>query len=199
MAEDALFRRIATAIIVALFASSLYYRDRADRKGGRVARDDEPSWLRVGLTISGVMGFGGLVLFLAWPPALGWTLVPVPLTMRWLGAFVAASSVASTWWIFHTLGLNITRTSKTRDGATLVTTGPYRFVRHPFYANLAIALSALSLATRSWWVVAWVVPAVILLGIRTRREEANLEARFGDAWRAYAARTGRFVPRLSMK
>ena len=197
MAEDVLFRRIAAAVVIALFAISIYYRHRADKAGGRLTRDDEPMPIRLGLGISGLMGFGGLLLYFLWPPALEWTLLPTPAGLRWGGATVAALSVLSTWWVFRTLGLNVTRTSKTRDNATLVTTGPYRFVRHPFYVNVALAFGALSLVTRSWWFVAWIVPALILLAVRTRREEANLEARFGDAWRAYAARTGRFIPRLA--
>ena len=62
--------------------------------------------------------------------------------------------------------------------------------------NLPIAFGSLSLVTQSWWFAAWIVPG-LLLAIRSRKEEANLEARFGDAWRAYAVRTGRFVPRLA--
>ena len=197
MAEDVLFRRIAAAVVVSLFAISIYYRHRADKVGGRVSRDDEPTPIRLGLGISGLMGFGGLLLYFFWPPALEWTLLPIPAELRWAGAMFAALSVLSTWWVFRTLGLNVTRTSKTRDNATLVTTGPYRFVRHPFYVNVALAFGTLSLVTRSWWFIAWIVPALILLAVRTRREEANLEARFGDAWRSYAARTGRFVPRLA--
>lgn len=197
MVEDVLFRRIAAAVIVSLFAVSIYYRDRADKAGGRVARDDEPTPLRLALSVSGLMGFGGLLLYFIWPPALDWTLLPLPTQLRWMGVAIATLSVASTWWVFRTLGLNVTRTSKTRDNATLVTTGPYRFVRHPFYVNVALAFGSLSLVTRSWWFIAWIVLALALLAVRTRREEANLEARFGDAWRAYAARTGRFVPRLS--
>ncbi len=34
-----------------------------------------------------------------------------------------------------------------------------------------------------------------LIGIRTRTEEAKLEERFGEAYRAYKERTGAFVPR----
>lgn len=197
MVEDVLFRRIAAAVIVSLFAVSIYYRNRADKAGGRVARDDEPTPLRLALSVSGLMGFGGLLLYFIWPPALDWTLLPLPTQLRWMGVAIATLSVASTWWVFRTLGLNVTRTSKTRDNATLVTTGPYRFVRHPFYVNVALAFGSLSLVTRSWWFIAWIVLALALLAVRTRREEANLEARFGDAWRAYAARTGRFVPRLA--
>ena len=197
MPEDALFRRIAAAVVIALFAISIYYRHRADKAGGRVTRDDEPIAIRLGLGIAGLMGFGGLLLYFLWPPALEWTLLPIPAGARWGGATFAALSVLSTWWVFRTLGLNVTRTSKTRDNATLVTTGPYRFVRHPFYVNVALAFGALSLVTRSWWFIVWIGVALALLAVRTRREEANLEARFGDAWRAYAARTGRFIPRLA--
>lgn len=197
MAEDVLFRRIAGAVVLSLFAISIYYRHRADKAGGRVKRDDEPTSIRLGLGISALMGFGGLLLYFIWPPLLDWTLMPIPNPVRWTGAVIATVSVASTWWIFRTLGLNITRTSKTRDNATLVTTGPYRFVRHPFYVNVALAFWSLSLVTRSWWFAAWILPALMFLAIRTRKEEANLEARFGDAWREYVARTGRFVPRLS--
>jgi len=195
--EDALFRRIAAAVVASLFAVSIYYRSRADKAGGRVVRDDEPMPLRLALSFSGLMGFGGLLLYMAWPPALNWTLLPIPTFLRWAGVAIVTLSVASTWWVFRTLGLNVTRTSKPRDNATLVTSGPYRFVRHPFYVNVALAFGSLSLVTRSWWFIAWIVLALALLVVRTRREEANLEARFGDAWRAYAARTGRFVPRLA--
>jgi protein-S-isoprenylcysteine O-methyltransferase Ste14 len=197
MAEDVLFRRIAAAVVIALFAISIYYRNRADKAGGRVTRDDEPMPIRLGLSFSGLMGFGGLLLYFVWPAALAWTLLPIPDLLRWVGVVIATLSVASTWWVFRTLGLNVTRTSKTRDSATLVTTGPYRFVRHPFYVNVALAFGSLSLVTRSWWFIVWIGVALALLAVRTRREEANLEARFGDAWRAYAARTGRFVPRLA--
>jgi protein-S-isoprenylcysteine O-methyltransferase Ste14 len=197
MAEDVLFRRVAGAVVIALFAISIYYRNRADKAGGRVTRDDEPMPIRLGLSFSGLMGFGGLLLYFVWPAALAWTLLPIPDLLRWAGVVIATLSVASTWWVFRTLGLNVTRSSKTRDNATLVTTGPYRFVRHPFYVNVALAFGSLSLVTRSWWFIVWIGVALALLAVRTRREEANLEARFGDAWRAYAARTGRFVPRLA--
>jgi protein-S-isoprenylcysteine O-methyltransferase Ste14 len=196
MAEDSLFRGLAALTTVAMVAISVYHRHRADKVGGRVSRDEEPGPVRVGLSLSGLMGFGGLVLYLLWPGALAWTQVPVPLALRWVAFGVAAAAVVFTFWIFRTLGHNVTRTVRARDGATLVTTGPYRFVRHPLYVNGALAFAAISGMTRSWWFVAWVVPALVLLAIRTRQEETHLASRFADQWRAYAARTGRFLPRF---
>jgi protein-S-isoprenylcysteine O-methyltransferase Ste14 len=198
MPEDVLFRLLAIAVTASLFAVSIFYRNRADHAGGRMKRTDEPLPIRAGLSVSGLMGFGGLLLYFVWPDGLAWSMVTVPVWLRWTGVALATIGVAGAFWIFSTLGHNVSRTARTRDNATLVTTGPYRIVRHPLYVNAAIVFAALSMITRSWWFIAWIVPALLLLAVRTRQEEANLEARFGEAWRAYAARTGRFVPRIAL-
>lgn len=197
MSEDALFHRLAILIVTAMIGVSGYYRHRADRLGGQVARDLEPAPIRIGLSLCGLMGFGGLLAYLVWPPALAFTLVPVPVALRWAGVAIGALGAIGAWWVFRTLGANVTRTVRTRANATLVTTGPYRFIRHPLYTTAAIVFCALSLLTRSWWFAAWIVPAFLLLAIRTKQEEQHLEARFGDAWQAYASQTGRFLPKLT--
>ena len=73
--------------------------------------------------------------------------------------------------------------------------GPYRWIRHPY---TAVALAAVSngLVAANWFVFLTGSLAFALLVIRCRTEEANLIARFGDAYRAYAVETGRFLPRL---
>jgi protein-S-isoprenylcysteine O-methyltransferase Ste14 len=198
MSDDRLFRILAAVTVAAMIGTSIYYRHRADRKGGRVSRQEEPAWVRRGLSLSGLMGFAGLLAYFAFPSALEPTMVGVPSALRWVGVVLALASALVTVWIFRTLGTNVTRTVVAREGATLVTTGPYRYVRHPLYTNGALAFTALSLVTRSWWFAAFAAAGLLLLAIRTRQEDSNLEARFGDAWRRYAARTGRFFPRLVM-
>jgi protein-S-isoprenylcysteine O-methyltransferase Ste14 len=198
MADDTLFRALAAVAVVTMIGTSIYYRHRADREGGRVSRQEESSVVRIGLSLSGLLGFGGLLLYFIRPSLLQWTMVPLPAGLRWTGLALAFLSALGTVWIFRNLGTNVTRTVVARDGATLVTSGPYRFVRHPLYTNGALAFMALSLVTRSWWFAACVLAAFVLLVVRTRQEEANLEARFGEDWRRYAARTGRFLPRLVM-
>ncbi len=198
MPHDLLFRQIAIGITATILAISVYYRRRADKAGGTMRRDDEPAALRAGLGVSGLMGFGGLLVYFIRPSTLAWSMVDLPLWLRWAGVCLAGAGVAGALWIFRTLGHNVSRTARTREHASLVTTGPYRFIRHPLYVNAAMVFAALSLITRSWWFVAWIVPALLLLAVRTRQEEANLEAKFGHAWVAYAARTGRFLPRLAL-
>ena len=198
MAEDTFFRILAAAVVIVMIGTSIFYRHRADREGGRVSRQEEPTLVRLGLSFTGLMGFGGLLAYFAYPWVLEPTMVEVPTALRWLGLALALASALGTVWIFRTLGNNVTRTVVAREGATLVTTGPYRFVRHPLYTNGSLAFVALSLVTRSWWFAIFALAGLVLLSIRTRQEEAHLEQRFGDAWRRYAARTGRFLPRLVM-
>jgi protein-S-isoprenylcysteine O-methyltransferase Ste14 len=196
MSEDTLFRSVTAVLMAAMIGISISFRHRADRTGGRVGRHEEPAPVRMGLSLSGLLGFGGLLAYFFWPSLLAPTMVAVPVWVRWMGVALLAASTLATYWIFISLGTNVTRTVLTREDATLVTSGPYRFVRHPLYTNGALAFTALSLATTSWWFFASIALGMALLGVRTRQEEAHLEARFGQAWRAYANSTGRFFPRL---
>jgi protein-S-isoprenylcysteine O-methyltransferase Ste14 len=79
---------------------------------------------------------------------------------------------------------------------SLVTTGPYRFVRHPIYTaylflfagGLASLGSPLAVAVLLWSARRFYVP-------RMASEDKILESEFGDAWRNYAAKTpSRLLP-----
>ena len=79
---------------------------------------------------------------------------------------------------------------------TLATTGPYARLRHPQYAGFVLIMIGFLL---QWPTLATLVMFPILLVVYRRlaiREEREVEARFGESWRRYAARTPRFIPRL---
>ena len=103
------------------------------------------------------------------------------------------------FWTFHSLGKNLTDTVVTRRVHTLVTHGPYRWVRHPFYVVVFLWGLSVSLLTANWLLALISVVAVTMLGIRTRVEEAKLSERFGDEYRDYARRTGKFFPALGQR
>ncbi len=83
------------------------------------------------------------------------------------------------------------------DRDTLVTTGPYRLVRHPIYLGLALLVAGGALAFGSW-------PAlvIVLCGIvpsfawRARTEEKLLSRTLGERYADYRQRTKMFVPYL---
>ena len=77
----------------------------------------------------------------------------------------------------------------------LITTGPYRWIRHPIYASMFGMLLATGLA-KSWWplLVAGVVLFIIGTEIRVRAEEGLLAARFGQKHATYRATTRAYIP-----
>jgi protein-S-isoprenylcysteine O-methyltransferase Ste14 len=81
-----------------------------------------------------------------------------------------------------------------RPATTLITDGPFRFSRNPLYLSLALLYLGITL----WLGVLWpivLLPALIFLvqQLVILREEAYLEGRFGDAYRAYRARVRRWL------
>ena len=79
---------------------------------------------------------------------------------------------------------------------TLASTGPYAYIRHPQYlAFIAIMVGFLI----QWPTLVTLIMFAVLVVTYVRlahREEREVEAEFGDVWRAYAARTPRWIPRL---
>ena len=110
-----------------------------------------------------------------------------------LGVFVVPPLLN---WTFQSLGNNLSDTVVTRRVHTLVTRGPYHWVRHPFYDVGFLWMLALSLLTANWLMALLGTGVIALLVVRTRVEEQKLLERFGDEYRAYAGRTGKFLPRL---
>ncbi|MFN7922343.1 MAG: isoprenylcysteine carboxylmethyltransferase family protein [Bryobacteraceae bacterium] len=79
----------------------------------------------------------------------------------------------------------------------VVTAGPYRWIRHPFYVAYLLCWLA-GWAAVAWWPLG---ASVAVMGWLYRRsaiaEERALEAAHGEAYRAYVRRTGRFWPKAS--
>ncbi len=82
-------------------------------------------------------------------------------------------------------------------GVDLVTTGAYKYVRHPVYASLLSSFHfGLAVWLNNWIYVVW---AVLLHGVwhwNIRSEEELMVQAFGEQYTDYCKRTGRFFPRL---
>ena len=72
-------------------------------------------------------------------------------------------------------------------------------MRHPFYIVVFLWGLSLSLLAANWLLALLSVAAVMMLVARTAVEEAKLTERFGDEYREYARRTGRFFPLLGRR
>ena len=195
MNEDLFFRRAFLILLAAIAPFAMYYRARSVTKE-RLDRWQEGTLILFGLRLSGIPMFLGVVLWLINPQWMTWSSVPLPTWLRYAGLALTALWGALVVWTFHNLGPNLTDTVVTRRGHTLVTTGPYRFVRHPFYLAFGLAIVAGSLVAANWFLLfAGSLPFGFIVA-RTRIEEEKLIERFGDEYRRYMQRVGRFLPRL---
>lgn len=188
-------RLIVLVGLVVLMPIGAYHRLRA-HTGESLDRRQEGWLILVTLRPMALAFAVGLFAFLIRPSSMEWSALHLPGWARWsgIGFGIAATLLAA--WTFHTLGHNLTDTVVTRRAATLVTHGPYRWVRHPFYLTLALALVASVLVTGSGYLAATGIAVLLAIVARTRVEEQNLVARFGRDYEDYMACTGRFLPRI---
>ena len=123
-------------------------------------------------------------------PLLGYRIPATPVLLTADVLMIAGVGLA-VWGVRH-LDRSFSVVPQAR---AVVTTGPYRFVRHPLYAGELLAAVGLVLLVGSLaGVVMWVVLALLQL-FRARQEEAVLAAHLAG-YPAYANRTGQFFPRL---
>jgi protein-S-isoprenylcysteine O-methyltransferase Ste14 len=114
--------------------------------------------------------------------------------IRWMGVVLYAGGGALRIWPVFVLGRRFSGLVAIQPEHKLVTSGPYRYLRHPSYLGLLVYVLGWGLAFRSW---AGVVLAGLLLPpllARIAAEERLLQSQFGAEYDAYRARTSRMIP-----
>ena len=195
--NENIFRILAALVLFTAMGISAYFRSKADRESGeKISRSAD------GRTLMTIIRIGGLILWLSPfvylinPKWMAWSKLGLPEGVRWLGVFIGLLCVGGVYWLFSSIGSGITPTSATRREHKLVTNGPYRWVRHPLYTVGSSMFVAFGMMADNWFIAGLGILTFILMAIRTPKEEANLIEKFGDEYREYMKRTGRFLPKL---
>jgi protein-S-isoprenylcysteine O-methyltransferase Ste14 len=195
MSHDQTFRVVLIVVFLLVFPIGIYHRLKSQATREKLDRWQEGVFILATLRPLGMAFWLGLIAWMVDPGWMAWSSVSVPAWLRWTGVGVIAMACGLLVWTFRCLGKNLTDTVVTRQKHTLVIHGPYRWVRHPFYDSAALLMVAVSLIAANWFLLLTGGLAFVLLVVRTRTEEEKLLARFGEPYRAYMKRTGRFLPR----
>lgn len=111
------------------------------------------------------------------------------------GVIVIWVGLAIRLWAVMTLAGSFRTTIEVDTGQSVVSRGPYRWIRHPSYTGLLLILIGVGIGIGNWLAVAvcFILPPFALL-YRIRWEEAELIRVLGDAYSAYESRTKRLIP-----
>ena len=123
-----------------------------------------------------------------------WPFVPANLPARWIGGLLFVLALALFVWAVMTMTRAGTNVPGNRPTLTIVERGPYRFTRNPIYVAMFLSVIGLAVAFDTLWLLLTV--AVFALVIRygvVAREEAYLERKFGEVYRAYRSRVRRWI------
>jgi len=191
------FQWTAIAIMAAAISISIYHRWRAAQSKERIeTRKEEGSLLLTLRSLFGLALWLSTFVYLIHPRWMAWSSLPLPGWVRWTGAGVMAACLPLIYWLFSSLGKNVTHTVAIRREHSLVTHGPYRWVRHPLYSVALVMFLGFSVLAANWFILLVLLGGAPILAARTRIEEARLIERFGDEYRRYMKTTGRYFPRL---
>jgi protein-S-isoprenylcysteine O-methyltransferase Ste14 len=145
----------------------------------------------------GIVFYAALAVWLFRPQSFPWAVLPIPPGVRW----TAVALLVPVMWFFaasfRALDINYRGGVGLYDHHSLVTSGPYRYVRHPIYIAF-IAIMLLVLVVSSNWVLG-VSGFLLVTSIAVARipvEERQLQERFGSTWDDYRARTNSIIPGL---
>lgn len=201
MTTETTYRILFGILLVALFAMRFFFMIKVRRTGGQltptqkaIEREGLASIIFRTVLFFALMAFLGMYLFgMVWIDLFRFHL---PDWLRWIGFGLGLVTVVFWTWTQVTLDTLWSAQLQLRQEHHLITTGPYARMRHPLYTGLIGWAFSLALLTANWIFVAVCLISAAGLIWRIPREEKMMIEAFGDEYKAYMQRTGRYFPKL---
>ena len=115
------------------------------------------------------------------------------LPLQVVGLIVVIGGLGLAVWARIYLGTNWGMPMTQKAEPELVTTGPYRFVRHPIYSGLLLAIVGTALASNLYWLIGLLVVGAYFIYSATV-EERNMSSTFPDVYPGYREHTKMLIP-----
>jgi protein-S-isoprenylcysteine O-methyltransferase Ste14 len=197
MLKETLFRWIFAVVLAAMLLISGYFRRKARQTGDAIPRSREGTTVLLARLLFAFALFGPLIAYIVNPRWMQWSSFLLPVWLRWFASLISLATLLSLYWVFTSIGRNISETYLTKRDHVLVTHGPYRWIRHPLYSFTIVGFLSLAIVASNWFMLAMSLLAIVALSLFViPKEEAELLEKFGSEYRSYMKRTGRLAPRI---
>lgn len=143
--EQQFFHVSFIILFAVLMAIRAYYHRQAIKYGGKV-EFKEKRLIRAVIAVPFVYF---LVRYMVDPGFLALADFYIPIWLQWLGFVLGVLSILLTIWIHVNLGINFSSVLHVREKHTLITSGPYKWVRHPMYTVLFIHFLSILFLTKN--------------------------------------------------
>jgi protein-S-isoprenylcysteine O-methyltransferase Ste14 len=121
--------------------------------------------------------------------------LPLPFWVREAAIASGLAGVGLCTWTHVALGRLWSAQLQLRANHHLITAGPYARIRHPMYTAIPVWMASLGIVAANWIPIILSVGVATILVARVPREEKMMIEQFGDEYREYLGRTGRFLPK----
>jgi protein-S-isoprenylcysteine O-methyltransferase Ste14 len=128
--------------------------------------------------------------------------MPTPLTGRFIpvgpifpavGTILLAVGLGFAVWARRHLGRNWSVQVVVKEDHTLIRTGPYRYVRHPIYTGILLAMLGMAIAIGEWRVLLGFGFMLLSFMIKSRQEERRMRETFSE-YAEYQRQTAALIP-----
>jgi len=152
------------------------------------------------LLIRGLLGIPAYIFLFDWllPISLfPWSYLNFPIYVTWIGFILLTLSTILLIWSLNSIKTNYHGTNGLHKNHELVTSGAYKFIRHPIEISFLFVHISIFLLTSNWTLgILLVTLGLVILLVRTPVEESYLINRFGNEYLKYMEITGKYFPKF---
>lgn len=197
METETIFRIILPVLIISFAAHRGYYVKYHSKPENATLKQREEGIISKLAGLLGMIGFIALVAYVINPDWVSWAGLSLPQGLRWTGVGIAILGFVLLHWAQVTLANSWSDTPRMMKEQTLITIGPYRFIRHPIYSAFLLILgSTLFIPSNLLIGLCWAGMTIMEIMSRIGFEETLMLEYFGDQYRQYMKRTGKLFPKL---
>jgi protein-S-isoprenylcysteine O-methyltransferase Ste14 len=175
---------------VALIRAWAFYRYRREKFGQALDQATQDLLVKI-------VRLGSAVPTVLWifTPSLGFAQLNLPPAVRILGAAFFLGGALLLLWVHRVMGSLFSPVVQLKENHRLITSGPFRYIRHPMYSSVLACILGGFLLTANWayfLIQVCIFTALILL--RVPEEERMLAGRFPAEFEVYRQKTWQIIP-----
>ncbi len=197
MQTENVFRIILPILIISFAAHRGYYVKTKSRPEDVTLKKREEGIVSRIAGLLGLLGFISIAAYIINPNWIIWASLSFHVWLRWFGVGIAFLGFVLLQWAQVTLSSSWSDTPRMMKEQILITSGPYRYIRHPIYTAFILILCSTLLISSNWLIgICWAGMTILEVASRISFEESLMIEYFGDQYGKYMKTTGRLFPRL---